>query len=132
MQAPSYTRRRPEETALHQALMRGVGAFIGQANARGRDVPRFIETELRAYQTCGDLAYGFSRVHCRDCGFDRLPAFSCKGRGFCPSCNGRRMADTAARLVDHVLPPVPYRQWVVSFPRRQKDLHCRYHKSLGK
>jgi len=26
------------------------------------------------------------------------------------------MADTAARLVDHVLPPVPYRQWVVSFP----------------
>jgi hypothetical protein len=22
-------------------------------------------------------------------------AFSCKGRGFCPSCGGRRMSDTA-------------------------------------
>jgi hypothetical protein len=38
-------------------------------------------------------------------------AFSCKGRGICPSCNVRRMAETAARLVDHVFPPLPVRQW---------------------
>ena len=42
----------------------------------------------------------------------------CKGRGICPSCNGRRMAQTTARLVDHVIPPVPVRQWVVSVPKR--------------
>jgi hypothetical protein len=43
--------------------------------------------------------------------------FSCKGRGFCPSCTGRRMADTSARLVDDVFPPgVPVRQWVLSLP----------------
>jgi len=42
--------------------------------------------------------------------------FSCKGRGFCPSCGGRRMADTAAHLVDRVLPEVPVRQWVLSLP----------------
>jgi hypothetical protein len=29
---------------------------------------------------------------------------------------GRRMADTAARLVEQVLPLVPVRQWVLSFP----------------
>ena len=29
---------------------------------------------------------------------------------------GRRMADTAAHLVDRVLPHVPIRQWVISFP----------------
>jgi len=45
-----------------------------------------------------------------------LVAFSCKGRGFCPSCGGRRMADTAAHLVDSVLPAVPVRQWVLSLP----------------
>jgi len=28
---------------------------------------------------------------------------------------GRRMAEGAALLVDHVLPPVGYRQWVLSF-----------------
>ena len=40
-------------------------------------------------------------------------AFSCKGRGVCPSCNGRHMTQTAAHLVDHVIPPVPVRQWVI-------------------
>ncbi|MFQ5764582.1 MAG: transposase, partial [Rhodospirillales bacterium] len=43
-------------------------------------------------------------------------AFSCKGRAFCPSCGGRRMADTAAHLVDRVLPDVPVRQWVLTLP----------------
>ncbi len=58
------------------------------------------------------------RVHCAGCGRDELVAFSCKGRAVCPSCVGRRMSDTAARLVDARLPVAPYRQWVFSFPRR--------------
>ena len=33
-------------------------------------------------------------------GWPALPAASCKGRGVCPSCNGRHMAQTAAHLVD--------------------------------
>jgi len=37
-------------------------------------------------------------------------------RGICPSCGGRRMAETAAWLVDRVIPQVPVRQWVLSFP----------------
>jgi hypothetical protein len=53
---------------------------------------------------------------CFSCGRDELIAFSCKGRGFCPSCGGRRMAESAAHLVDHVLPDVPVRQWVLSLP----------------
>ena len=39
-----------------------------------------------------------------------------KRRGFCPGCGARRMAETAARLVDHVIPRVPVRQWVLAFP----------------
>ena len=39
-----------------------------------------------------------------------------KGRAFCPSCGGRRLADTAAHLVDRVFPHVPVRQWVLSLP----------------
>ena len=31
-------------------------------------------------------------------------------RGFCPSCGARRMAQTAAHLVDHVIPHVPVRR----------------------
>ena len=29
------------------------------------------------------------------------------------------MAQTAAHLVDHVIPPVPVRQWVISVPQRK-------------
>jgi hypothetical protein len=43
-------------------------------------------------------------------------AFSCKGRGFCPSCGARRMSEAAASLVDEVIPLVPVRQFVVTFP----------------
>ncbi len=62
------------------------------------------------------LAHGFLRVRCEDCAHERVVAFSCQRRSFCPSCMGRRMVDTAARLVEAVLPPVPVRQWVLSLP----------------
>jgi hypothetical protein len=45
-----------------------------------------------------------------DCGHDNLLAFSCKRRGFRPSCGARRMSQSAAHLVDHVIPRVPVRQ----------------------
>jgi hypothetical protein len=45
-----------------------------------------------------------------------LVAFSCKLRGVCPSCGGRRMCQTAATVCDRVLPDVPLRQWVLSVP----------------
>ena len=47
---------------------------------------------------------------------DKLVAFSCKRRGICPSCGARRMAKTAAHRVDHLIPHVPVRQWVLSLP----------------
>jgi len=43
-------------------------------------------------------------------------AFSCKRRGFCPSCGARRRAESAALLVDEVFPEQPVRQWVLSVP----------------
>jgi hypothetical protein len=79
-------------------------------------LPRYVEDELRGYLRCGVFAHGFVRAHCDACGHDLLVAFSCLGRGVCPSCAGRRMASVAARLVDRVLPAVPVRQWVLSLP----------------
>src|SRR5262245_47895659 len=65
---------------------------------------------------CGILAYGFLRLGCDTCPKELLLPFSCKRRGFCPSCAARRMAQTAAHLVECVIPWVPTRQWVVSVP----------------
>jgi len=99
-------------------------AFLDAAveGAEGARLPAFVEQEFRDFLTCGVLAHGFARLRCGECAFERLVPFSCKGRGFCPSCGGRRMTESAARLVDHVLPHVPVRQWVLSLPYRLRYL----------
>ena len=61
---------------------------------------------------------GFARARCGDCGHDYIVAFSCKGCGVCPSCNTRRMVETAAHLTDHVFPRLAVRQWVLAVPKR--------------
>jgi hypothetical protein len=81
-----------------------------------------VEQEFRDFLTCGVLAHGFARLRCTHCALERLVPFSCKGRGFCPSCGGRRMTECAARLADEVLPRVPVRQWVLSVPYRLRYL----------
>ncbi|MFL5309589.1 MAG: transposase zinc-binding domain-containing protein [Myxococcales bacterium] len=50
-------------------------------------------------------------MRCAACGDELLVAFSCKGRGICPSCTTRRIQGTATHLLDRVLPQVPMRQW---------------------
>ena len=70
------------------------------------------------YETWLIFAYGFARARCDDCGHDFLVAFSCKGRGVCPSCATRGMAKTAAHLGDYVFPRLPVCQWVLSVPKR--------------
>ena len=72
-----------------------------------------VDKVFRAFLECGVLTHDFLRLRCTACEKDRVVGFSCKGRAFCPSCGGRRMADTSAHLVDRVFPDVPVRQWVL-------------------
>ena len=53
-------------------------------------------------------------------------------RGFCPSCGARRMAESAALLVDDVLPHQPIRQWVLSFPFPLRFLLASYPELMSK
>ncbi|MBI4609737.1 MAG: transposase [Candidatus Rokubacteria bacterium] len=121
---PVYRPRDAEHSVLHAVIRERLEDFLREAAARGEGagLPRFIEREFREFLTCGVLAHGFARVRCDSCAFERLVPFSCKGRGFCPSCGGRRMTERAAHLVDHVLPRVPVRQWVLTVPYRLRYL----------
>ena len=47
---------------------------------------------VSAGDSCGILCFGFGRARCASGGQGFVVAFSCKGRGVCPSCNGCRMA----------------------------------------
>jgi ribosomal protein S27E len=100
-------------------------------DGQGKTLPNHIKKEFEAYLKCGRLEQGFIRVRCEDCHHERLVAFSCKKRGFCPSCGARRMAESAALLVDDILPPVPIRQWVISFPFQLRYLFARYPKAMS-
>jgi ribosomal protein S27E len=84
--------------------------------AQGRPLPEYVQREFEDYLKCGRLEHGFLRVRCTSCHQEQLVAFSCKHRGFCPSCGARRMSESAALLVDDILPEAPVRQWVLSFP----------------
>ena len=115
----SYVRHQPEETVLYKLVQNNWLPFQDQVlQDTGYPLPDFVVKEFDEYLRCGILAYGFLRAQCASCHYEHLVAFSCKRRGFCPSCGGRRMSETAAHLVDSVLPVQNIRQWVISFPFR--------------
>ncbi len=111
-----YSPRRPEQTVLYQAVAQNFRTFEVLADSAGKCIPKHVTQEFEAFLQCGILTYGFLRLRCEDCQHEKLLAFSCKKRGFCSSCGGRRMAESAAHLVDEVFPKVGVRQWVISFP----------------
>src|SRR3989454_7540910 len=128
--AATYQPRAAEGTVLHRVVRDHLETFLREVADRsdGGGLPRFVEREFREFLTCGALSRGVSRGRCESCAFERLVPFSCKRRGFCASCGGRRMAEQAAHLLDHVLPHVPVRQWVLSLPHRLRYLLAWNHK----
>jgi hypothetical protein len=110
----AYVPRVADGSVLHTLVRDHLETFLAETAARSEGVglPAFVAKEFRDFLGCGVLARGFARVRCGDCAFERLVPFSCKGRGFCPSCGGRRMTAQAAHLVDAVLPPVAVRHTI--------------------
>lgn len=94
-----YNPRHPERKLRYQAVpehyetwldLASAGQFDGQGDHHS---PKsYVRKAFEKYLECGIFAHGFARSRCGDCGHDFLVAFSCKGRGVCPSCNTRRMA----------------------------------------
>ena len=120
-----YRPRRPARTLLHRIVRENLETYLamsrrgdGQADDLTSRVPGYVEAAFRDYLKCGLLCHGFARVYCPGCGHDLLVGFSCRSRDICPSCATRRMVETAAHLVDNVLPRMPFRQWVLSVPKR--------------
>jgi hypothetical protein len=114
----TYAPRDPSHTVLYTVIADHLETFLASLDAdpEATGLPAYVQREFYAYLQCGILAHGFLRLGCDTCPKELLLPFSCKRRGFCPSCAARRMAQTAAHLVECVIPWVPTRQWVVSVP----------------
>ncbi|GMU61861.1 MAG: hypothetical protein AMXMBFR34_36240 [Myxococcaceae bacterium] len=98
----SGRRRAPETSTLHEAFRRGWPSVSSL-------LPKCTQEEAARLLTCGDVRFSFVEVAAPRAPTARLVAFSCKGRGWCPSCTARRALDTGAYL-QSVLPRVPHRQ----------------------
>ena len=89
----------------------------------GERVPAYVEREFRHDLECGILAYGFARARCPQL-FSQVAGmtFSWRSRAkaarYAPRATPALRRETAAHLVDHVIPPLPVRQWVLSVPKR--------------
>jgi hypothetical protein len=113
-----YKRHEPEQTILYKVLEEHTQTFFDTiaGDPDRKELPDFIRREFDKFLSCGILSEGFVRLKCDDCTHSIIVPFSCKCRGFCPSCAGRRMSERSIHLVDNVIPFVPTRHWVLSVP----------------
>tara|TARA_Y100000296_G_scaffold60009_1_gene69445 strand:- start:3071 stop:3571 length:501 start_codon:yes stop_codon:yes gene_type:complete len=128
----TYKRHRPEQTLLYQLVEHHYPEFLEQLSHKGKLLPKHVEKEFEEFLKCDRLEHGFLRLVCEDCKYEKLVAFSCKKRGFYPSCGARRMTESAKLLVDAVLNGYPIRQWVLSLPIPLRLLLAGYPKQLRK
>ena len=132
----SYRPRSPRNTGYHKLVadnyeeLEGVWDSIYQ-RMYGYWRPHVLDV-IYKYLDCGDPHLGFARVKCNDCNTEYLLPFSCKCRGFCPSCHQRRVVEFGEYLHDEVLEDVPHRQYVFTIPKRLRPYFMHNRKLLAK
>ena len=115
-----YRRRKPEYSPYYQCIedyyeefKRSYERNFSQKYGYLRS---HIEKVIYQYLDCGILHNGFARIRC-ECGHEKLLAFSCRRRHFCPSCHAKRCVEFGEWLCSNVLKKVPHRHFVFSMPK---------------
>ena len=113
----TYVPRDPSGTVLYHVIAEHLETFLASCEAApdATGLPAYIQRKFYDSLRCGILAHGFLRLGCDTCHHELLVPLSCKQRGFCPSCAGRRMAQTAAHLVRYggCLAPHSHLRWAI-------------------
>jgi hypothetical protein len=102
----TYAPRDPSSTVLSKVIADHLETFLASLDADpdAKGLPAYVRHEFYDYLPCGILAHGLLRLGCDTCQQELLLPFRCKRRGICPSCAGRQMTQTAAHLVERVIP----------------------------
>ena len=83
-----YRPRRTRASPLWQIVHHSWDDFLAGYEAAHRKthgpLRRDTVAVVNRFYRCGDLAAGFTRLQCPDCGHEKLLAFTCKTRHFCP------------------------------------------------
>jgi len=88
-----------------------------------------IKDVVERYLDCGNPRCGFARIRSPDCHAERLLMFSCRTRGFCPSCHAKRLEEWGEWMRETLLLDVPHRQVVFTIPKMLR-LFFKYNRRL--
>jgi ribosomal protein S27E len=128
-----YRQRHPERTVFYRVLFHYFDEFVAEYENRfEREYGYFrsvIQEVVEKYLDCGNPKSGFARIRCPDCGTERLLSFSCKVRGFCPSCHSKRREEWGEWMREKLLLDVPHRQVVFTIPKMLR-VFFKYNRSL--
>ncbi len=116
-----YRQRHPEHTVFYRVFFHSFEHFLREYEDRfEKEYGYFrpvIQDVVEKYLDCGNPMCGFARIRCSDCGEQRLLCFSCKSRGFCPSCHAKRREEWGEWVRTELLLDVPHRQVVFTVPK---------------
>jgi hypothetical protein len=131
----SYLRRSPDKTELYRITYHNHEQLASEWEQRFQQqyggFRTVVKGTLEKYLSCGILAHGAARASCPDCNHSKLIAFSCKCRGFCPSCGTKRALIFAETLDKSILKAVPHRHCVFAIPKRLR-VYFKYNRKLHK
>ena len=116
-----YRPRRPERTVLYRVLFHHFERFVAEYERFEKAYGYFrpiIKDVVEKYLDCGNPRSGFARIRCPRCRTEHLLMFSCKARGFCPSCHAKRLGEWGEWMRETLLLDVPHRQVVFTIPKR--------------
>jgi hypothetical protein len=103
--------RNPSHTVLYKVIAEHLETFLASLDADpdATGLPAYVQREFYDYLQCGILAHGFLRLGCDTRKHEMLLAFSCKRRGFCPSCGPADGPDggTSGRVCRPLGPDAP-------------------------
>ena len=116
-----YRQRHPEHTVFYRVFYHYFDRFLSEYEDRFEKEYGYFRPVIRdvveKYLDCGNPMCGFARIRCPDCGEERLLMFSCKTRGFCPSCHAKRWEQWGEWMREELLLDVPHRQVVFTVPK---------------
>ena len=92
-----YRPRHPERTVLYRVLFHHFDRFLAEYESRFEGEYGYfrpiIKEVVERYLDCGNPKCGFARIRCPACAEERFVMFSCRTRGFCPSCHAKRLEE---------------------------------------
>jgi ribosomal protein S27E len=128
-----YRERHPEHSVFYRVLFHSFEQFLQEYEVRFEKAYGYfrpvIQDVVEKYLDCGNPMSGFARIRCPDCGQERLLMFSCKTRGFCPSCHAKRCEEWGEWMREELLLDVAHRQVVFTIPKMLR-LFFRFRRSL--